>query len=594
VTVSEIAAPRVDAAAAAVDDVFEQLFAASPSPGLVYGLIADGRLAHSRGLGTLAAGTDRRPDADSVFRIASMTKSFTGAAILQLRDAGRLGLDEPVATYVPDLGAVRGPTRDSPPITVRHLLTHTAGFATDDPWGDRMQGLDLETFARVLRAGPTFSFAPGTRFEYSNLGYGILGRVVSNVSGLEYRDYVTEHLLRPLDMTSSVFEADDVAPDRRAVGHVKRDDTWIDEPIDGYGALASMGGLFTTVHDLARWVAFMADAFPARDDDEDAAPLSRASRREMQLPHITWPPEVEFERVAEEPSVSAGGYGYGLLVDHDFTIGTSVGHSGGYPGFGSNMRWHLASGLGIVAMGNARYVNVATPARDALRAAVRADPARRRLMAPSPMTAAARSDIERLIAAWDDDLAARLFSVNVELDEPLARRRATLEKLHSVHGRLVPDDSEPARCDSPAHLQWWMIGERGCVKVEILMSPEPAPRVQTFSVTSIPEPRPAVSALAAAIVAAFGRPDPAWPASVALGPKVDRAALERELRTASARYGAATLGRCVGGDGERQARWRVRTERGELELRFERDPAANELTSVSFRPKGLEPPRLAD
>ena len=593
-TVSDTLPARATDAARETDAIFERAFEGEPAPGIAYGLIADGELAHANGLGTLRAGEDRRPNADSAFRIASMTKSFTAAAILQLRDEHRLALDEPVATYVPDVAALRGPTRDSPPVTVRHLLTHTAGFATDDPWGDRMQGLDLAEFARLLRAGPTFVFAPGTRFSYSNLGYGILGRVISNVAGAEYRDVVTERLLMPLGMTSSVFESGEVPEDRRAHGYVRRDGAWITEPVDGYGALASMGGLISTVRDLARWVAFFADAYPPRDDPEADAPLSRASRREMQSLQVAWPPDITFERVAGEPVVGAGGYGFGLTIVQDLEFGTIVTHGGGYPGFGSNMRWHPASGLGIVAVGNARYANVFMPARDALRAAIRAEPTRTRAVVPWSVTEAARRDVERLFEAWDDALAARLFSVNVELDEPLERRRATLEKLRGTHGRLVPDDSEPARGDTPAHLEWWMVGDHGCVKVEILMSPEPEPKVQTFDVTSVPEPRVELSSLAEAIVGAFSEVAPGWPAAVRLGPKVDRTVAERELRAAAVRYGAARLGRCMAGDGERKATWRVSTGRGELQLRLERDPDTGDVTAFALQPKAITAPFLAD
>jgi hypothetical protein len=314
----------------------------------------------------------------------------------------------------------------------------------------------------------------------------------------------------------------------------------------------------------------------------------------MQTLQVAWPPDVTFERVAGEPIVGAGGYGFGLTMVHDLEVGTIVMHGGGYPGFGSNMRWHPASGLGVVAVGNSRYANVFMPAREALRAAIRAEPGRTRGIAPWPVTEAARRDLERLLEAWDEDLAARLFSTNVDLDEPIERRRATLEKLRGIHGRLVPDDSEPARGDSPAHLEWWMVGEHGCVKIEILMSPEPQPKVQTFDVTSVPEPKVELSSVAETIVRVFAEAAAAWPAAVRLGPKVDRASAERELRTAVARYGAARLGRCMAGDGERNATWRVSTDRGELELRIERDSETGELTAFALRPKAIKAPFLAD
>ena len=283
-----------------------------------------------------------------------MTKSFTAATVLSLRDAGLLGLDDPVARHVPDLAGLRGPTADAPPITIRHLLTMSAGFPTDDPWGDRQQGLDLDRFAEFLRAGPGLAWTPGVRFEYSNLGYGILGRVISSAAGAEYKDVVRTRLLEPLGMTATTFEQDEVPPARLAHGYLWRDDAYVLEPVDPYGALASMGGVFSSLRDLARWVGFFGDAFPPRDDPEAPDLLSRASRREMQQGHRTIPPWL----AAGPPDVvdlQSMAYGYGLDVIEDLVAGRIVCHSGGYPGFGSHMRWQIASGLGVVVLGNHRY-----------------------------------------------------------------------------------------------------------------------------------------------------------------------------------------------------------------------------------------------
>ena len=145
----------------AVDEAFERLFAEGTIPGMAYGVVIAGDLVHARGLGTLHHGEDHVPDADSVFRIASMTKSFTASAVLLLRDEGALLLDEPVGTYVPELAGFRGATADSPLITVRHLLTMSSGLPTDDPWGDRLQGLPLDRVrASCWAAG---SRSPGRR-----------------------------------------------------------------------------------------------------------------------------------------------------------------------------------------------------------------------------------------------------------------------------------------------------------------------------------------------------------------------------------------------------------------------------------------------
>ena len=158
--------------------------------------MAGGELVHAVGLGQRYL-DGPPPDADTVFRIASMTKSFTASAILALRDDGALGLDDLAEEYVPELRGWPLVSPDSAGVSLRHLLTMTAGFPTDDPWGDRQQGLPLDDFAKFLAGGVGFNWAPGTRFEYSNLGYAILGRVITAVTGAAYQDYIRDSLLRP-------------------------------------------------------------------------------------------------------------------------------------------------------------------------------------------------------------------------------------------------------------------------------------------------------------------------------------------------------------------------------------------------------------
>ena len=191
----------LEAALERVDEIADRMFAGWNVPGLAYGVVPGGELVHSPR--PWHAPRRRGRDAgraSSVFRIASMTKSFTAATVLSLRDEGRLTLDDPIDRYVPELASLRYPTTDSPPITIRHLLTMSAGFPTDDPWGDRQQSLDLDAFKRLLAGGLSFAWTPGTRFEYSNTGYGVLGRLITNVAGREYREVVRERILQPLGM----------------------------------------------------------------------------------------------------------------------------------------------------------------------------------------------------------------------------------------------------------------------------------------------------------------------------------------------------------------------------------------------------------
>ena len=477
---------------AAVDAVFADFWASSPAPGLAYGVVAGGRLVHFGGLGGLTVGGPA-PTPDSVFRIASMTKSFTAAALLALRDDGLLKLGDPAADYVPVLAGLRGPTSDSRPVTLRDLATMSAGFPTDDAWGDRQLPLTSAEFDAVLARGLSFAYTPGTAFEYSNLGYAILGRAIATAAGSAHREVVTARLLQPLGLTSSVFEAQDVDRRRLALGHrreyapadaeAEAGASWVELPFAGHGAFAAMGGLYSSVNDLARWIGELSDAFPARDDDEAGHPLCRASRREMQQVHRAIPP------AAPGPAADGacegllcGGYGVGLAVTHDPLRGTLVGHPGGLPGFGSAMRWHPQTGVGVVALANSTYAAASGPvisALDALVAAPLHDPA----TDPWPETLAARDAVVRLLQSWDDELAARVFAANVDMDEPLERRRAAALRLRERLGDLSLDASAPPESLSPAQLTWWMVGPGGRLKVAISLSPESPPAIQTLELT---------------------------------------------------------------------------------------------------------------
>jgi CubicO group peptidase (beta-lactamase class C family) len=589
----------LDGAIEQIDATADRLFAGWHVPGIAYGLTLGGRLIHSRGLGTLRVGEDAPPDARSVFRIASMTKSFTAATVLSLRDEGRFTLDDRIDRYVPELASLRYPTTDSPPITIRHLLTMTAGFPTDDPWGDRQQSLDLDEFRRLLAGGLSFAWAPGTRFEYSNTGYGILGRLITNVVGREYREVVRERLLDPLGMDSTTYLEEDVDAARQARGYLWRGERYLDEPSDPYGALAAMGGLFTTVEDLATWVGFFADAFPPRDDPEGSLPLSRASRREMQQPMVDAGTRLSHATPDALPDLERMAYAYGLFIVDDVRFGRIVGHSGGYPGFGSNMRWHPPSGLGVIALSNHRYGPAGQLAKEALVALLSAEAAPIRRVRPNAATMAAREAVEGLLSAWDDDRAADLFAMNVDLDEPVAERRAFVESLQERHGELTTDGSLAPESATPFHQVWWLNGSKGGrVKVEILLSPELPPRVQTFGVTSVPEPSAALRQAAERIVAALhpaaeGRPVAIdWPAELSLGKDVDAAPIVRAMRATEARFAPLSMGPPIEGDGDRKTTYRLESPRGKVDLALTIDPVTSCLEAVSLTPVRLAPPDL--
>ena len=201
---AEEAVPAPDAAPAIPAEVTDRIDARFLNyqteqhvPGLVWGIVKDGELVYFKTSGVANLETEAPVTADSLFSIASMSKAFTALAILKLRDEGKLYLDAPAEYYVPELRGWTYPTTDSPRIRVRDLLAHVSGLVTDNPWGDRQQDMPEEVFTEVLKEGVPFSRAPQLAYEYSNFGYALLGRIVTNLSGMPYEDYIRTEIMLP-------------------------------------------------------------------------------------------------------------------------------------------------------------------------------------------------------------------------------------------------------------------------------------------------------------------------------------------------------------------------------------------------------------
>jgi CubicO group peptidase (beta-lactamase class C family) len=401
--------------------VFDSHHRLGRAPAMVAAVVADGQC-----IGVLENGAS----IDTVFRIASMTKSFTAAAVMVLRDDGALRLDDPIGDLCPALGGVQGPTGDSPPITVRHLLTMSSGLCTDDPWGDRHLDIaadDLLALAPEL----LFSHAPGIEFEYSNTGYALIGQVVEAVTGQRLQDVVTQRLLAPLGMHDTVWSPDQLPAETQVAHGFARDGETVTqlEPL-GDGAIAPMGGLWTTARDLAKWVAFMLDAFPARDGD-DSTILRRSSRREMQQQHRAFSVE-QSTYLDGRVGAAAGGYGFGLQRLVHPSVGSVVTHSGGLPGYGSNMRWAPGTGIGLVALANVTYAWMAaatSAAFDALAAA-------QVIPLPAPPLAPSLDVAATALLAFINDDDRSGFADNVNADRSFEDRGREAAELVAAHGRL--------------------------------------------------------------------------------------------------------------------------------------------------------------
>jgi len=314
--------------------------------GAAAGVVHGDELVWSGGTGLADAAAGRPSGADVLYRIASITKTFTGTAVMQLRDAGLLDLDDPAVKWIPELSDSAIPQIGA--VTIRRLLSHESGLVSEPPGTNflaaepRYEGLasrNLERAADIFAAVP-----PNTQTKYCNLGYQLLGEVVHRVSGIPYPKYVAERILTPLAMSSTGFEPlPGALAGRRATGYAER--AFSDElaVAPAMPPLWAEGGLWSTVEDLARWVSFQLAAHAGDTSAGDASPgsdvLPSATRREMHKPRYL---------SDEEWSTAWGITWYSVRKDNV----TWVQHSGGLPGFTSNACFDRGSRVGAIVLLN--------------------------------------------------------------------------------------------------------------------------------------------------------------------------------------------------------------------------------------------------
>ena len=483
-------AARVQALLPEIDKVYADLAAKEHLPGVVYGIVLDGKLVHSRALGFANLESKLPAASDTRFRIASMTKSFVAMAAMKLRDDGKLRLDDPVANYLPELRKMQLPTTDSPVLTVRMLMTMTTGLPEDNPWGDRQMALSNAAIAKLVGDGLSFSNAPGEAFEYSNLGYVMLGKVVTKAAGMRFQDYVTKRILLPLGMINTAWEYGAIPADKLALGYHWLNSAWQREPMLPDGDAAAMGGLITTMDDFARYVALHLDAWPARDG-VDNGPLRRASLREMHLPKSFSDLNAKatlVDLITLNPRV--GFYAYGLTWARDAKGVTIVGHSGGLPGFGSQFRFAPEHGIGVIAMTNLRYGKVYGPTSKVLSLLIERASLPARLAVPAPILLTRQRQLAQLIQTWDEKLGAEITAENFFLDRSRADWITTSRKQLAAIGKVV--SVGPIKAENRLRGIFPLVGERGTLNVEFTLTPEPEPKVQELEMTPPPKAPTAV------------------------------------------------------------------------------------------------------
>ena len=462
---------------ASVDQAFANFRTKTPVPGMVFGVVIDGKLVHLGVHGQRELANKAPVAADTRFRIASMSKAFTALAILSLRDQGKLRLDDLAEQHIPEMRGWTYPTSDSPRIRVRDLLHHVGGLVTDDPWGDRQQPISAAEFTAMIKAGVPWSRTPQTAMEYSNFGYALLGRIITNTARMPFDRYIRQSLMRPLGMTSSGYEFRDVDPAKRAIGYRWENERWIEEPTMAHGEFGAMGGVYVTAGDYAKWLSFLLSAWPPRDG-ADNGPVKRSTVRELAQGLNFVSSRKRVGGPADDQCQWAQAYAMGMIAIRDCTLGLTLSHGGGYPGYGSFVALAPERGAAVFVLTNRTYSGPSEPVWTSL---LTID--RQAMIPPSPrvVTPVLTSFQAAAQAAYAAGSLAPLegkLAMNFLMDQTAANWATEFARVKAQVGRC--SSAEPLFATGALTTSFRWNCERGKVEGQILLAPTNPPTLQAL------------------------------------------------------------------------------------------------------------------
>lgn len=462
-----------------IDKLYKDYAARICSPGFVYGLLVDGQLIGTGQTGFIQPEKNRKATTNSVFRIASMTKSFTAMAILQLRDAGKLQLDDPVSKYIPQFSKQAFPATDAPPVTIRHLLTHAAGFPEDNPWGDRQLAKSDVELLEFINSGIAYSNVPGVAYEYSNLGFTLLGHIIKKVSGLPYQLYINRHILQPLGMNNTYWEYTKVPSEGLAHGYRRVNGQWTEQPLQHDGAWGAMGGLLTTIEDFSKYMALHLSAWPPRSEKESAV-LKRSSLREMHQPWNFNTLNASYTYPSGRACPTAFAYSYGLRWTKDCQSRVAVGHSGGLPGFGSNWQILPEYGIGVVCFSNVTYAPTTAINIQVLDTLIMLANLKPRQSKPSSILAQRQQQLVQLLPHWSGAETSGIFAENFFLDYFTDSLRKEATAIFEKAGKIVRvREMIP---ENGLRGSFIIEGEKKNIEVSFTLTPEAIPLIQEYRI----------------------------------------------------------------------------------------------------------------
>ncbi len=330
---------RLDAALREIDTTIAADFAKDGVGGVSFGVVSGTQLVWSKHYGYAETETKRPANNDTDYRVGSITKQFTALAFLQLVEQGTMRLTDPLEQYVPEVRHVKDLPAGTPPITLLQVATMHSGLAREPGCQDHSVGPNSAWQAIVIRCLPqtTYVNEPGTTYLYSNIGYASLGLAIERAGGTPYVEQVAERVLAPLGMSRSAFEATPSVRANLAHGYQRDRNgsagrTEGDRELDGRGYRVPNGALFSTVNDMARFVAW--------ELGEGSAGLLK---KETQ--------DANYARAFFSGAAMTAGYGVGFQVSRRGEV-VMLGHGGSTAGYHAAALFHRGSKLGVIVLRN--------------------------------------------------------------------------------------------------------------------------------------------------------------------------------------------------------------------------------------------------
>jgi CubicO group peptidase (beta-lactamase class C family) len=465
---------RIQKAIPVIEKMYKDFAFANHFAGYAFGIVVDGKLLYKGASGYANIEEKIPATTSSMFRIASMSKSFTALAILKLRDAGKLRLDDPVEMYIPTIKG-QGLTGDAAPITIRHLMSHSAGFPEDNPWGDRQLADTEKDLLDLIKQKISFSNVSGIEYEYSNLGFAMLGYIIHKVSGEPYDVYIQKNILAPLGMQGTTYEYTKIPKDKFAYGYRYINDNWRKEQPLKDGIYGAMGGMITSIDMFGNYVAMHEAAWPERNDKE-TLPVKRSTIREMHQPSrfISLNPNYTFP--SGKKLATTGSYTYGLRWMIDAEHKKNIGHSGGLPGFGSNWQFLPDYGIGVILFANVTYAPTTYINTIVIDTLVQMAKLKPRQISVSPILAKRQIELIGMITNWNDQ--SKIFAENFFDDYPIDALKKQSTEMFGKVGNIVK--TNPMVAENQLRGYCIVECEKGNLKLSFTLSPENPALIQEY------------------------------------------------------------------------------------------------------------------